>query len=83
MKSIKKKMFYNFLLSLLIATVLVYTVTRTLDLQTCIMIALLTAIFLSLFHSMYGSNSLPPTTTPIPPHLGRDGVSLENSAVQY
>lgn len=76
-------MLYNFLLALLISTVLVYTVTKTLNVQTLVVICLLTAIFLSLLHSMYGSNALPDTTTPIPPHLGRDGVSLENSAVQY
>ena len=76
-------MLYNFLLSLLISTALVYSVTKSLDLRSLIMVALLTAIFLSLLSSMYGSNSLPSTTTPIPPHLGRDGVSLENSAVQY
>ncbi len=74
---------YNLLLSLLIASVIVYTVTRKLDLQTGIMITLLAAILFSLFQSMYGSQSLPQTTTPIPPHLGLDGVSLENSAVQY
>ncbi len=76
-------MIYNFLLSLLISTVMVYTITKTLDMRTAVIICLLTAIFLSLLQSMYGSNALPDTTTPIPPHLGRDGVSLENSAVQY
>lgn len=76
-------MFYNFLLALLISTVLVYTATQTLNLQTMVIILLLTAIFLSLLHSMYESNALPNTTTPIPPHLGLDGVDLENSAVQY
>lgn len=74
----------NVLLALLFAIILVFSVVTRFNFITVLVILLLTFIILMLGHASNGNNfegSLPSTSYPNPPHLGLDGVSLQNSMV--
>lgn len=71
------------LLALFIAIVIVFSVVTKFNIIVIIVIIIFTIIILIIMGSSTGidySGSLPSTTYPIPPHLGLDGISLENRA---
>lgn len=71
----------NIFIALLLAIFLILSIATKFTIITFILIIILTIIILIVFNSDRGSNydgSLPSTTTPIPRHLGLDGISITN-----
>lgn len=74
----------NTLLALFIAVVVVFSVVSKFNVITVIVILILAGLILIIFNSSRGMNydgSLPFATYPNPPHLGLDGVSVENRSM--
>jgi len=72
---------FSVFLPIILAVGIVYLVAKDFNFATFLIIVLLAIFFYIFQHNMTGSNlagSLPPATYPIPPHLGLDGISLEN-----
>ena len=71
----------QFLISLLFSLVIVYTTVGFKNMPiTIICLLILTLLFYILLSSFFLSNGLTTnsTTYPVPPHLGLDGVSINN-----
>ncbi len=71
----------NSIIAFVLAAVLVFAANKSLSFVGFLVTLLLGSLLFLLISSATGSNiegSLPSTTYPIPPHLGIDGVSLEN-----
>ncbi len=69
------------MISLALAVFLVFLASPKISFTAVIMVILLSGLIFLLVTSTYGDNmagSLPSTTYPVPPHLGLDGVSLQN-----
>lgn len=69
------------LLAFLIAVIIVFSVVSRFNVATVFVIITLFILMLIIIHSSRGINaegSLPSATYPNPPHLGLDGISLEN-----
>ena len=69
------------ILSLIFATVLVFVATRKFTIASGAITIVMAIIFYILASSARGQNlegSLPVVSFPIPPHLGLNGVSLQN-----
>lgn len=70
-------------IALIIATVIVLSIVTKFRITTLIIILIFTFMIFILINTETGINyedSLPSTTYPVPPHLGLDGVDLENRA---
>ena len=70
-----------YITSLFIALILVLLIRPTVDNLFPLFVIIMSILVFVIRDSMTGSNvygSLPKVTTPRPPHLGLDGVSLEN-----
>jgi len=72
----------KFLLSLVLATLIVLSVVSSFNTATVLVIIVLTMLFYIIMLNINGVNygALPDTTFPNPPHLGLDGISIENRA---
>ena len=71
----------RFLLSFFLAVVTVFAVLRSVSTVSALSTAILWFVYYIFLSNMTGSNmigSLPYATYPIPPHLGRDGISVTN-----
>jgi hypothetical protein len=71
----------SLLLATVIAVVLVFVANRELNLVSIFTIIIIGGLLFLLMTATRGGNlagSLPTTTYPNPPHLGLDGVSLQN-----
>ena len=69
------------ILSLIFAVVLVFVATRKFTIASGAITIMVAVIFYILASSARGQNlegSLPSVGYPVPPHLGHDGVSLQN-----
>ena len=66
---------YKLIISLFISVIVVHGLLKRFDSSTLLLTILLTVLFYLMFSTNQG---LPETTTPVPPHLGLDGISLEN-----
>lgn len=62
-------------ISLIISLILVHGIIKKFDHTTLLLSLILTVLFYLILN---GDQGLPKTTTPIAPHLGLDGISLEN-----
>ncbi len=72
---------YQILVSLLLASIIIYTTVGFKNIPiTIICYLILTILFYILISSFYLSNGLTTnsTTYPVPPHLGLDGISVSN-----
>ena len=69
--------------ALLLAAIIVYTTigfkNKVMSILCLLILALLFNILLDSFMMTHSGLSTASTTYPVPPHLGLDGVSLENS----
>lgn len=75
--------FKRFVLSLIVAFVMVLVARRKFDKLFFVLLATLTLMLYIIFSSMSGTGlglSMPAATYPPPPHLGLYGVSLETAA---
>lgn len=71
----------SFIISLLLALALVFFNSKNFGIISILVSIIIAALIFLLITSTKGDNlagSLPSTTYPIPPHLGLDGISLEN-----
>ncbi len=71
----------SIILSILIAIILVFMATKKITVQSSIITVLMAIIFYVLLSSARGQNlegSLPSVGYPVSPHLGLDGVSIQN-----
>jgi uncharacterized membrane protein YjgN (DUF898 family) len=71
----------SLILSVIFAVILVFISTREFNVTSAIVTLLLSGLIFLLITSTRGDNlagSLPTTTYPIPPHLGLDGVNIQN-----
>ncbi len=78
---LNKRGFWNPILALIFSTLIVLTVVTKFNFMTVVVILILTGLMLFLVDNATGRNlvgSLPRATYPNPPHLGLDGVNIEN-----
>ena len=77
----KISLYSTIILSITFAVLLVFIATRKFTIQTFMVMVIIAIIFYILVSSSRGQNlegSLPSVTYPIPPHLGHDGITLQN-----
>ena len=75
--------FWTKVLAIILTILLVLSVVTKVNLGTFAALIVAVILALTIVENMTGINyegSLPPTSWPNPPHLGLDGVSLENRA---
>ena len=78
--------FKNSLIALLISCLIIIPVLRNFNGVTIISIILMSIIIFIILSTMTGdglSIALPSVTYPPPPHLGLDGVSLDNAVAGF
>lgn len=78
--------FKNSLIALLISCIIIVPVLRTFNSVTIISIILMSIIIFIILSTMTSDalgNSVPLVTYPPPPHLGLDGVSLDNAVAGF
>ena len=73
--------YLHYLIALILSTLLVVSVATKFNIMTIVVILIATGIFIVIMDNTTGMNlesALPSTTYPIPPHLGLDGINLQN-----
>ena len=66
----------------IISSIIIYTTLKQFSMVSILALIILTFIFYLIFSQMKGDNNigaLPSSSYPPPPHLGLDGISLENT----